>query len=946
MEEAAVIPTSTPSDEYLSSLPTKGELYYRRQLNLDTPLPTNNFSNQFPSFNPPSHSATDEPPAKKARRGMIFSTTNDWGSAAIKALEQQDDGPSINRIERMNNVSITTDIDAGTLYIQGAMEKVAGALGMCHDSVLLAIESKDVSEDDLGDYAHLFLDGGGDNTNTTASSSKDKKKEEKKKTEKKKVKKDKSVDLLANVSKFEKLIQEAQAFMFPTDGDPPLSSIIDAKSSYLQALMLDLPEGIITFDILSDVKLCIEHLPDTIDSTEQLDRAKCISRCIYHLRQRLAGGVVDTMSNIQYHHLQAEILCQLVVCEDLSQVDILHYRNIINKSAEFVDSVVKDSTLEAADMEKLVVIKEDFDRFKAQADVVYEELVDQFEYRHPDDPPCLKTLDAMYIHESIIDVLRKIGRENPDNLCTVEQILQKQEQLADDARGGDLPEEDYIRRYYELRRELAHELYRLTGRVVNLGYGLSALYRVIYNLNYAPPSVIDYDCQLFKEFEELINKIDPNSCCPRLLWKGIVTSFRNEAGGLDDGSFDDVSKFIAFVDRVSFVTNSNKTAGSGKDISSFIDILKPVTTFDAELVFHSIAPNNIMLITTYLNVYYDVRPTIVPCGAPVRDCHESDVVEARANPECTNGGSILHPECLAVEKYASQLSQDEHKRMTKSLLVANGDLPYYVTTPLESNLIEKWAGTLGMTPADRQARDQHLLDIRRKGGNRCYELEHGIFDPKKEDEVKAGRSSGGTTSGNNHYRDSTAIFDPKKEDEVKAGRSSGGTTSGNNHYRDSTAIFDPMYEDEVELWNKQTSDRQLALVKAGKHLFQQKEHKDATKQRQLALSAAGQHPMQQPEVVAKAQASRLAGTAKKKRRNCSHPGCDNQAKMDGVCYKHGANRNARKKCSFPDCNNIVVNNGVCVRHGAIVKRKKCSVPDCNNYVQKGGVCIRHGAKDL
>lgn len=299
-------------------------------------------------------------------------------------------------------------------------------------------------------------------------------------------------------------------------------------------------------------------------------------------------------------------------------------------------------------------------------------------------------------------------------------------------------------------------------------------------------------------------------------------------------------------------------------------------------VFHSIAPNNIMLITTYLNVYCDVRPTIVPCGAPVRDCHESDVVEARANPECTNGGSTLHPECLATEKYASRLSQAEHKRMTKSLLLANGVLPYYVPTPLVSNLVEKWAGTLGMTPADRQARDQHLLDIRRKGGNRCYELEHGIFDPELEEEMK--------------------------------------------------------------LWNKQTSERLLALSAAGKHWMQQDEYK----QRLLALSAAGQHPFQQfdvhpmlrPEVVDKYKASRLAGTAKK-RKKCSFPNCGNQAKKDGVCYRHGANRNARKKCSFPDCNNQAVNNGVCIRHGAIKKRKKCSVLTCTNYVQKGGFCRGH-----
>jgi len=262
-KQPCVISTSEPSDEYVSSLPTKGELFYRSQLNLDTPLPTNNSSNRFPSFNPPSHSTNSEPPAK-ARRGMTFSTTQVWGSDAIQALEQQDDGPSINRIERMNNVSITTDIDAGTLYIQGAMDKVAVALGMCHDSVLLAIESNNVSEDDLGGFAHLFLDGGGDNTNTTASSYL----EEKKKAEKKKGKNDKSVDLLANVSKFEKLIQEAQAFLSIL-----FHPLLMPNLHILKFLCWIYPRVLSLLKILSDVKLCIEHLPDTIDSTELLDRA-------------------------------------------------------------------------------------------------------------------------------------------------------------------------------------------------------------------------------------------------------------------------------------------------------------------------------------------------------------------------------------------------------------------------------------------------------------------------------------------------------------------------------------------------------------------------------------------------------------------------------------------------------------------------------------------------
>jgi len=186
-------------------------------------------------------------------------------------------------------------------------------------------------------------------------------------------------------------------------------------------------------------------------------------------------------------------------------------------------------------------------------------------------------------------------------------------------------------------------------------------------------------------------------------------------------------------------------------------------------------------------------------------------------------------------------------------------------------------------------------------------------------------------------------FQQKEHKEVTKKRQLSLLAAGNHNF-------------QQEANGERAKQRQLALSAAGQHnmqlqsaagqqKWQQDEHKEANKKRQLALSAAGNHPMHRPEVVAKNKASRLAGAAKKQnKKKCSHPGCDNQAKTDGVCYTHGANR---KKCSFPDCNNQAVNNGVCIRHGAIApQKKKCKHEGCTNQAKKGGVCNRHGAKDL
>ena len=83
---------------------------------------------------------------------------------------------------------------------------------------------------------------------------------------------------------------------------------------------------------------------------------------------------------------------------------------------------------------------------------------------------------------------------------------------------------------------------------------------------------------------------------------------------------------------------------------------------------------------------------------------------------------------------------------------------------------------------------------------------------------------------------------------------------------------------------------------------------------------------------------------KRRKYYCNVENCTNQAKVGGVCMRHGAKvkRKERKKCSAEDCQNIAVRGGVCWRHGAKWSMKMCSIEGCSNYAQQRGLCKRHG----
>ena len=49
----------------------------------------------------------------------------------------------------------------------------------------------------------------------------------------------------------------------------------------------------------------------------------------------------------------------------------------------------------------------------------------------------------------------------------------------------------------------------------------------------------------------------------------------------------------------------------------------------------------------------------------------------------------------------------------------------------------------------------------------------------------------------------------------------------------------------------------------------------------------------------------------------------------------------KKKCSMPECTKQAKVGGLCMKHGGKVKYRFCHAMGCSNVTQKGGYCKRH-----
>jgi len=526
------------------------------------------------------------------------------------------------------------------------------------------------------------------------------KKEKNKKTKaKKKSRTDLIIDKEANIPAFMQHIDEARSSF-------NRQVYSGALSNYNKALSLEVPDETVSNEILSEAIQCLSVCKHS--DLEGLKTAShCSSRCIYYLRRHRGCGVDVLDPLISCHHNYCRVLCQLMNCEGVSHEDALLYCNLVKKSIGFISSV---------NIERVPVsIKDDCPLYKTIAQTKLDELKNEFKYQHPEDVPVLKTMDACGGNEDVIDVCREIFHSDADTLSDIESILQQQMELANEAKAGQLPQEEYERRYDNLRVKLVDLVEKLTGRVANLGYGLGR-FLVLYWMNYCPPSLKDYVCKLFKA-----NKIDPKSHCPSFMLTSLVTVLAREAGGTDDDTPNTVLNDSAFVDLLCWVCDSNESSEYVKEIPAVEAALQ--STKLPELVQRAISLVNIALIVTYNNVYHNLQPTVVALGANSRDkgCNKKKMDEIRANPEATFATTALHPQMAMDDRYSQNADESTLVNSSKVGVLVNSVHGYTVTVPLLSLAYQKFAGTAGMSKEELAAKALSRLKRNQKGGRNCME---------------------------------------------------------------------------------------------------------------------------------------------------------------------------------------------------------------------------------
>ena len=601
------------------------------------------------------------------------------------------------------------------------------------------------------------------------------------KNKKVKAKKKRTTDLVidkeANIPAFIQHIDEARSSFNSQDYS-------GALSNYNKALSLEVPDETVSNEILLEAIQCLSVCKHS-DLQGLKTASHCTFRCIYYLRRHRGCGVDVTVHLISCHHHCCRVLCQLMNWEGVSHEDALLYCNFVNKSIGYISSVNIEHVQEKHSS-WLESIKDDCQLHKTIAQTKLGELKNEFVYQHPEDVPALKTMDACGGNEDVIDVCREIFHSDADTLSDIESILQQQMELANEAKAGQLPQQEYERRYDDLRVKLVDLIEKLTGRVANLGYGLRR-FLVLYWMNYCPPSLKDYICQLFKA-----NKIDPTSCCPGFMLKSLVTVLTREAGGTDDDTLNTVLNDSAFVDLLCWVCDSNESSEYVKEIPAVEAALQ--STKLPELVQRAISLVNIALIVTYNNVYHNLQPTVVALGANSRDkgCNKKKMDEIRANPEATFATSTLHPQMAVDDRYSQNADESTLVNSSKVAVFVNSVHDYTVTVPHVSLAYQKFAGTAGMSKEELAEKALTRHKIRQKGGRNCMKKYGKNADDQYNRAVVLGEMSmallgkndkgdsvRASSMGDTTFARKAGLFNPKNAAAVKAGNGRGGEIGGN-----------------------------------------------------------------------------------------------------------------------------------------------------------------------
>ena len=465
---------------------------------------------------------------------------------------------------------------------------------------------------------------------------------------------------------------------------------LEALKAYHSALSnRALPEGCAKSSVLNKMFRIISELNLECTSSADFKTVKllllCIEDCIFYAnRDNIEGCDVTS-----FRHIYVMILLKVMQCKIDGKEAALCY-GLVMKNVKSLETSLQTE-------------------YKTKAAKFLKRRRDQFSYSTNHKYSILELLECINTKADLLSSAKNIRRKKPQQ-GTVEYILYKLMLLGEKEVSDDFDEEDFELEFDKLRNKLGKLLTTKTGRVINLGNGLSAAHVLFVMMNYATPKTKSWNGSEWK-----YDTMKPTESCIGFWRKSVITCLEREVG--IEKTAKHKSSCISTQDRLFWVCNTNKSDYDEEidDVCEDADI--------SEDTMHLIPIILLALKVKYARMNGHM-PSILATGSPVRD-NLFEVDDTLITRQAIFAGCVPHSELFTrKDRFLRSYPDIEVQHEYSQRLAVFYSQRFFTTS--DCTFTENWTGLGNLSPKEmKEFREEHrriMQEIGRRGGITTGEL--------------------------------------------------------------------------------------------------------------------------------------------------------------------------------------------------------------------------------
>jgi len=451
------------------------------------------------------------------------------------------------------------------------------------------------------------------------------------------------------------------------------SKFAEALKKYREALFDHaLPIGCVDARVLNKVLKCLGDLTCCTQDVQALEiLLACVQHCIYFINRDDIGRCSITY----FYYVNTIILGKLLSSgSDLDDDKFALYYGLLCKCVKICQSSDEIGQFGNKQKTSCTTI---LNKAKRQMN----DRGNTFNCKSKNS--FLKLLECINTKSNLVSHAKKI-LDNQHQEGTVEHILYKLILLGEKKVSDEFSQEDFEHEFNRLRDKLGKLLTTKTGRVINLGNGLSAAHVLFVMMNYATPK-----SKKWKDSQWTYDKMNPTEACIGFWLQSVITCLERGTG--IEKTDEHQSSCISTQDRLFWVCKTNKPR-----------YVKEIPKVCEKAEISEDTMHLIPVILLALKVKYSRMnghmPSILATGEPVRE-NLFEVDDTLITRHAIFAGCVPHSELfMRKDRFLHTYPDIEvHHEYSQRLAVFYSQ---QFSTTSECTFTEDWTGLGNLSPAE------------------------------------------------------------------------------------------------------------------------------------------------------------------------------------------------------------------------------------------------------